>query len=174
MNRFLWTAKGDIRRLKLAALCQFTQTAPPIIYYGTEVGMLQEWDVHQGDVDVHEASRVPMIWGDGQNKDLLEFYRTLAHFRRKHPASYKGTRITLLVAPGGLLVYARQYEGETVITVLNNADSANTLLIPLKKLEHAVFNSFTNLNGDKIKINHQEIELSLSAREGVLLVGQHC
>jgi len=174
MNRFLWTAKGDIRRLKLAALCQFTQTAPPIIYYGTEVGMLQEWDVHQGDVDVHEASRVPMIWGDEQNKDLLEFYRTLAHFRRKHPASYKGTRITLLVAPGGLLVYARQYEGETVITVLNNADSANTLLIPLKKLEHAVFNSFTTLNGDKIKINHQEIELSLSAREGVLLVGKHC
>ncbi len=174
MNRFLWTAKGDTRRLKLAALCQFTQTAPPIIYYGTEVGMLQEWDVHQGDVDVHEASRVPMIWGDKQNKDLLEFYRTLIHFRRQHPASYKGTRITLLVAPGGLLVYARQYEGETVITVLNNTDSTNTLLIPLKKLAHSVVNPFTNLNGDEIKINHQEIELSLSAREGVLLVGKHC
>ena len=39
MNRFLWIVRGDIRRLRLAALCQFTLPNPPIVYYGTEVGM---------------------------------------------------------------------------------------------------------------------------------------
>jgi cyclomaltodextrinase / maltogenic alpha-amylase / neopullulanase len=37
MNRFLWVVRGDVRRLKLAALCQFTLPHPPIIYYGTNV-----------------------------------------------------------------------------------------------------------------------------------------
>jgi cyclomaltodextrinase len=172
MNRFLWTAKGDLRRLKMAALCQFTQTAPPIIYYGTEIGLQQEWDVHQGDVDVHEASRVPMAWEESkQNKDLLAFYQRLIHFRREHPACYKGTRIPLLVASGGLLVYARQYQGETVITVLHNNDKTSTLLIPLKKLTFSVF-SFTNvLSNTVVNVINQSIELVLSPREGILLIG---
>ena len=41
MNRFLFSVGGDVRRLKLAALCQFTLPGPPIIYYGTEVGLSQ-------------------------------------------------------------------------------------------------------------------------------------
>jgi glycosidase len=174
MNRFLWTAKGDLRRLKMAALCQFTLTAPPIIYYGTEIGLRQEWDVHQGDIDVHEASRIPMTWDDEvQDKDLLKFYSTLIHFRRDHPASYKGTRITLLVSSGGLLVYARQYEGETVITVLNNNDMSNILIIPLKKLAFPVFSFCNVLTNDNIDVVEQTIELNLPSRAGVLLLAKH-
>ena len=41
MNRFLWIVDGDTRRLRLAALCQFTLPGPPIVYYGTEVGLSQ-------------------------------------------------------------------------------------------------------------------------------------
>jgi hypothetical protein len=32
-------------------------------FYGTEVGLTQELDVHQGDKDVHKESRTPMLWG---------------------------------------------------------------------------------------------------------------
>ncbi|MDQ7091553.1 MAG: alpha-amylase family glycosyl hydrolase [Methylococcales bacterium] len=172
MNRFLWTAKGDIRRLKLAALCQFTQKAPPIIYYGTEVGLSQEWDVHQGDVDVHEASRMPMIWGDEQDKDLHSFYRRLIHFRREYPASYKGERISLLVASKGLLVYGRQYENETVITALNNSDLTHTVTVSLKKLMQPILADFKNIEAEEVVIEDQKITLTLLAREGELLVSQ--
>jgi glycosidase len=63
MNRFLWAANGDFRRLILAALCQFTLSAPPVIYYGTEVGLSQERDVRQGGYGLPEESRLPMLWG---------------------------------------------------------------------------------------------------------------
>ncbi len=32
MNRFLWVARGDVRRLKLAALLQFMLPGPPVLY----------------------------------------------------------------------------------------------------------------------------------------------
>ncbi len=41
MNRFLVAAEGDVRRLKVAAMVQFLLPGPPIIYYGTEVGLSQ-------------------------------------------------------------------------------------------------------------------------------------
>ena len=39
MDRFLHTASQNRDALKMAALCLFTLPAPPVIYYGTELGM---------------------------------------------------------------------------------------------------------------------------------------
>ncbi|MDI7278077.1 MAG: alpha-amylase family glycosyl hydrolase, partial [Anaerolineae bacterium] len=61
MNRFLFAAGGDRRRLRLAAACQFTLSQPPIVLYGTEVGLSQRADC-RGDLDV---IREPMLWGAG-------------------------------------------------------------------------------------------------------------
>ena len=60
MNRFLWVARGDGRKLKLAALCQFTLVGAPVIYYGTEVGLSQHNDVMQNGWAIHEETRLPM------------------------------------------------------------------------------------------------------------------
>lgn len=49
MNRFLWVARGDVRRLKLAALLQFMLPGPPVIFYGTEVGVTQLRDLEYPD-----------------------------------------------------------------------------------------------------------------------------
>ncbi|HEY9641459.1 MAG TPA: glycoside hydrolase family 13 protein [Coleofasciculaceae cyanobacterium] len=78
MNRFLWVVNGDQRRLKLAALCQFTLPHPPIIYYGTEVGLSQLETVGR-----LEEARLPMLWGDEQDTALLAFYKQLITFRRQ-------------------------------------------------------------------------------------------
>ena len=69
MNRFLWVVGGDTRRLRLAALCQFTLPGPPIVYYGTEVGLSQRRDVRYADGSGHpEESRLPMPWGDARTR----------------------------------------------------------------------------------------------------------
>lgn len=84
MNRFLWAARGDVRRLKLAALLQFMLPGPPIIYYGTEVGVTQLRDLEYPDGSRKlEESRTPMIWGPDQNADLLDFYRRLIQHRKQ-------------------------------------------------------------------------------------------
>jgi glycosidase len=121
MNRFLWVVRGDTRRLRLAALCQFTLPHPPIVYYGTEVGLSQARDVRYADGSGHpEESRLPMLWGEAQDRELLAFYRRLVALRRSGPARWRGERVTLTTddAAG---VYAYRVEDATVVLNLSAA-----------------------------------------------------
>lgn len=128
MNRFLWAAGGDSRRLKLAALCQFTLSGPPVVYYGTEVGLSQERDVRQGEFGLPEESRLPMLWDNLQNLDLQTFYRRLIALRHLAPALKRGIRKTLL-ADDAVLVYRSKDETESFLTALNIGSSERDLSI---------------------------------------------
>jgi glycosidase len=101
MNRFLWIVAGDTRRLKLAALCQFTLPQPPIVYYGTEVGLSQRQAVGR-----LEEARLPMVWGDQQDQALLIFYRDLMALRRQTSKVWSQPRETVLIDDArGLYAY---------------------------------------------------------------------
>ncbi len=105
MNRFLWIARGDMRRLKLAALLQMTMPGPPVVYYGTEVGLSQWHDLEYPDGTRRmEESRTPMPWGAGQDRDLGEFYRSLV-FWRKRWGVHRMRRQLVHADASGLLVY---------------------------------------------------------------------
>jgi len=78
MNRFLWLAKGDHSRLKLAALVQFLLPGPPILYYGTEVGLSQLRDVGR-----LEEARLPMPERQAWANDLVTFFRDLVRIRKQ-------------------------------------------------------------------------------------------
>jgi glycosidase len=106
MNRFLWAAEGDLRRLRLAALCQFTLSGAPIIYYGTEVGLSQLRDVRQDGRGLPEESRLPMLWENAQNAELLKYYRKLIKIRRSYPELRKG-KVHVLHADKDVLLYKK-------------------------------------------------------------------
>jgi cyclomaltodextrinase len=121
MNRFLWLVGGDVRRLKLAAMCQFTLPHPPSIYYGTEVGVSQLRDVRYADGSGHpEESRLPMSWGADQDRDLLVFYRELVRLRREHMGVWRGTRETLMLEEPGFYAYRCADGTDEAVVVLNN------------------------------------------------------
>jgi glycosidase len=123
VNRFLWTVRGDKRRLRLAALCQFTLPGPPIIYYGTEVGLSQE-----NDVGHLEEARLPMPWeNDDQDQDLLSFYKALIMFRRQTGFVWCDPRQTLLIDDEHN-VYA--YACDPYAVVLNNSPQAAAIPLP--------------------------------------------
>ena len=125
INRFLWLVDGDRRKLKLAALCQFTLSGPPIVYYGTEVGLSQERDIVQGQRHVLEEARQPMRWGTAQDADLRRFYRDLIQLRRAHPALWRGDRRTVyLDDAAGVYAYTRSDKHETIVVALNLGDHA--------------------------------------------------
>jgi len=117
MNRFLWAAQGDLRRLRLAALCQFTLSGPPVIYYGTEVGLSQARDVRQDGRGLPEESRLPMLWGGDQDTDLLEYYRRLILLRRDISALKTG-RIQIVEADRDRLTFTRG-DNKELLVVLN-------------------------------------------------------
>jgi glycosidase len=81
MDRFLFVARNDKAALRRAAALQMRLPGPPIIYYGTEIGMSQRVSKASG-VGL-EASRIPMAWGDQQDRDLLSFYRRIVRERHE-------------------------------------------------------------------------------------------
>jgi cyclomaltodextrinase len=101
MNRFLWKVGGDQRRLRLAAMCQFTLPGQPVIYHGTEVGLSQKHDVHEPGRGLEEA-RLPHPWGEQQDQSLLAYYRALIALRRSQPLLQNGRRETIGFGEDGL------------------------------------------------------------------------
>ena len=116
-ERFLTTAGGDIRRLKLALLFAMTYMGAPTIYYGDEIAMEGKHD---------PDCRRPFLWNytdDPERVDLHGYVRTLTTLRREHPALVNGTFETLL-ADGDVYAF-RRVLGDEAITVVLNASSGD-------------------------------------------------
>lgn len=88
-ERFLTLARGDARRLKLAALVQMTYPGAPIVYYGDEVGVA-------GGRDPDNRRTFPVERSEW-NADLLGWYRGLIALRRSEAVLQTGDVKTVLV-----------------------------------------------------------------------------
>lgn len=117
--RFLTLARGDKRRLKLAALLQFTYPGVPVIYYGDEVGLTGESD---------PDCRRTMLWQpEQQDLDLLGFFRRLGQLRGSSPALWTGDLHTILLdGANSVWAYTREAEGERILAVFNFSDHDRT------------------------------------------------
>ena len=130
MNRFLWLADNDRRKLKVAALCHFTLSGAPIVYNGTEAGMSQECGLYEPGSQGMAECRQPMAWGEEQDKELHAFFKWLIHFRRRHPALWRGRRRTLhLDEAAGTYAYGRSDGNETILVALNVGEETRTLSV---------------------------------------------
>jgi glycosidase len=115
---WLWPPEkpGDddgYRRLKLAFTYVMTIPGIPLIYYGDEFGM-----AGAGDPD----NRRMMYFGNdlsGHEKSTLDFLQQLGAARHNHPALSKGEWGPALWSEGDFLAYARTFEGDRVIILLN-------------------------------------------------------
>jgi glycosidase len=79
MDRFLFIAGNEKSLLRKAAETQMNLPGPPIVYYGTEVGLSQT--VSKSSAVGLEASRMAMLWGESQDQDILEFYKSQLRLR---------------------------------------------------------------------------------------------
>jgi cyclomaltodextrinase len=153
MNRFLWAAEGDLRRLKLAALCQFTLSGAPVIYYGTEVGLSQERDVRQNGRGLPEESRLPMKWDQEQDTNLFEYYRRLISLRKSHIELNHG-KVNPVHVDKNVLSYHKGLSNR-LLTSINLSDEVHQISIN-GKIKEVLF----TLGKYKIRDDNQGIELS--------------
>jgi glycosidase len=163
MNRFLWVAKGDKRKLQVAAAIQFTLAAPPIIYYGTEVGIRQKGDVRATGFGRDVEARGPMLWGAAQDADLLAYYQRLAAIRHAHPAIRHGTRVTLhLDDAARTYAYAQIQPGEIgVLVMLNLSGEARALQVPLPAGQTRRGTPRDLLNGHPVTADGPTLQINL-------------
>jgi cyclomaltodextrinase len=130
MNRFLWVAGDDPQRLRLATGLIFALGGPPIIYYGTEVGLSQP----RAKGPWREESRHPMRWGAAQDQALFAYFKQLITARRHHPALVYGDLIThWLDDEQGVWLLERVAGEDRIVIVLNVSERPQTIRLPDRK-----------------------------------------
>jgi cyclomaltodextrinase / maltogenic alpha-amylase / neopullulanase len=135
MNRFYFCTGHNPQRLKLAALCQFTLVGPPIVYNGSEVGVIQQMGMSEAGSEGMSENRQPMLWGDEQDADLRDYFRWLIQFRRAHPALWYG-RSHIIHVDDHTLVYARNDETEIIWVALNLSDAVRAVTAVYENNQH--------------------------------------
>jgi glycosidase len=140
MNRFSWLAENDVRKLKTAALLQFTLAGPPVVYNGSEVGVPQNMGMWQADSQGMAECRQPMLWGEAQDADLREYYRWLIRLRNENPVVLHGRRQTIhLDETNQTYAYAR-FDEETVILVALNLSEEDRVVTAVYQNTSHTFN----------------------------------
>jgi cyclomaltodextrinase len=79
MDRFLFIAGDSKSNLQKAAEIQMKLAGPPIIYYGTEIGLSQA--MSRSKSAGMEMSRGAMLWDNGGDRELYRFYQRLIRER---------------------------------------------------------------------------------------------
>lgn len=113
--RILELAEGNVGRLKLALLFQFTFIGTPHIYYGDEIALRGKKD---------PDNRRPFNWDweqDEKARDLRGFYQELIRLRRSDNLFTEG-EFRFLDTEEGLLAYERYLDARRLIIVINHQD----------------------------------------------------
>ena len=98
-----------LRRLRMAAVIQFTMPGSPTIYYGDEAGQ-------QGFEDPFNRRTYP--WGH-ENQELLAFYRRLCEIRAEEQALADGDLQFSDTTAGALLRYERTSGDSRLVIAVN-------------------------------------------------------
>jgi len=115
------TVLGSRERVMLAASMQLAYPGVPMVCYGDEAGIEGAYA---------EASRVAYPWGR-EDLELLDYYRRAINTRRASKALSLGDAQTVWVDEQGGYGFVRTYEGERVLALFNNGDTALQATISL-------------------------------------------
>ena len=162
MTRILYLAGEDTAKVKLAALVLFTLSAPPVVYNGTEVGVSQ-----QNPLGRFEEARLPMLWGNEQDKDLLTYFQRLGAVRKQFSLLASGKReVVHLNVQKGTYAYLRTSETYAVLIALNTSRCPCTIEVPNVSLQ---ISAEDLLNGNRVVISADSVSISLPAQSGAFI-----
>ena len=174
-DRYLKDGKDDLT-LKQALALLLTINRIPQLYYGTEVLMNGTKHVTDGNVrkdfpggfpgDAHNA-----FTEEGRSKeenDMFNWLRALLHWRKGagNDVITKGKQ-TQFLPHNGIYVVARQYEGKTVMTIVNGTNENATM--PVKRYAEIIGNAL--VARDIPTSNHISLvsDITLTPRQTLIL-----
>lgn len=129
-----------IKRLKIAAVLQYTLPGVPSLFYGDEAGI-------EGFGDPFCRATYP--WGS-ENIELIEFYKALGKTRRKAEALKKGD-FNAHIAENDVFAFIRRDGKHSVLVAVNRGENENEISLPQDFLSaKSVFGS--KPTGDKLTL----------------------
>ena len=171
-DRFLGNGR-DTLVLKQALALLLTVRRIPQLYYGTEILMNGTKEVTDGNVRKDFPGGFP---GDQHNcftregrshaeQSMFGWLSRLLHWRQGNEVITKG-RQTQFIPFGGIYVIARQYQGHTVLTILNGTSQPATM--PVARYAEVITSSRAKdiLTGRNVDLSK---DLTLKPRQSLVL-----
>ncbi len=162
-ERFLFQAKGDIRKLKLAALFQMTYVGIPQIYYGDEVALT-------GGKDPDNRRTFPWHWQkEASRRSVHDFYIKLIQLRHEISALRTGS-FKSIYKKDKVFAYLRENADDKILIVLNNENQSVNLLLDLQEAGFENGQIFQDLiHPQKIKNKTGLLKIHLNEYSAVIL-----
>lgn len=162
--RILTSLGGNVQKLKMAVLMQFSYIGVPMIYYGDEAGL-----TGGNDPD----NRRPFPWGS-ENQDILNYYKNLTNLRQNEV--FFNTSLDVFSPSSGVITLGRNLHetnpSNYTLTVINKNPSEITVKLNLSSYESIkagdkVINAFdqTEYTVDKDKT----LTVTISGLSGIIL-----
>ncbi len=145
MDRFSHRVGYNLADMKQGALIMFTQPCVPVMYYGNEIGLGQEFGIYHFGGGRPEYARermpwnfydasAPSEWSGSANTTLWSFYETLINVRKTTPAlrTFSPADYIALYRHNADRTYAYQrgQGSSAVLVALNDSGGTRTLSIP--------------------------------------------
>ena len=128
-----------------------------MVYNGTEVGVSQ-----RNPLGRFEEARLPMLWGDEQDEDLLTYFRRLGVLRKQFPLLASGKReVVHLNVQNGTYAYLRTLETNSVLIALNTSRRSQTIDIPISAF---LTSAEDMLNGNRVVVSEDAVKVTLPAQ----------
>ncbi|WP_026574489.1 alpha-amylase family glycosyl hydrolase [Bacillus sp. UNC438CL73TsuS30] len=125
-------------RWETALTYLYTIPGIPVIYYGTEIAL------NGGDIP---DNRRQMSFR--AEKDLIDFITKIGELRNQLPSLTRGN-LEVLYEKNGMVIYKREYKGETSVIAINNTRKSQSITLKEKQLD-AGKELRGLLNGDTVK-----------------------
>ena len=167
--------KKDIIALKQALTLLLTTRRIPQLYYGTEILMAGNKSKTDGNVRKDFPGGWPndtisAFTKEGRTaaqNDMFDYLQNLLQWRKGNQVISKGDMLHFMPYHG-VYVYARRYEGKSVLVFLNGTDKAQT--IPTARYQEILKGAkeLTDILTHK-RVNVGEKEIHLSARQSIVV-----
>ncbi len=162
MNRFLFAAHEDMRLLKMALLLLYFLPGPPVVYYGTEVGLSQNRSIHDRGAHGFDEARLPMDWGNPTHGSLSDLLAKLAEIR----TGFGDGEIHVRHCDEESMILQRGEGARAQWLLLNRSDQE----LELSLAELGSTGWVDGLTGKEITLMDEHLSLSMPAKTGILLI----
>ncbi len=188
MDRFSHRVGNDLAKMKLGALMMFTQPCIPVMYYGNEVGLGQEYGIYHFGGGRPEYARERMPWGfydntapaewqGSANTSLWDFYQDLIAVRKSTTGlqSFDPAEFVTVYRHNGDRTYGylRGQGSGSVLVAMNDSGGSRTLTMPnIGTLPYANGTVLTDLlgSGKSCTVSGGQCTVSLDSNTpGVIL-----